>query len=60
MDNAPRTSEADEAVAASKRPWKKPSIRTLRITTTQAGVFGGNDEDTISNPAHRAQYMPIS
>ena len=60
MDNAPRTGEADEAVAASKRPWKKPSIRTLRITTTQSGVFAGRDEDDISNPAHRGQYLPVS
>ena len=43
----PRTDEANEAAAASapKRPWAKPTIRTLRVISTYSGLKTGRDED---------------
>ena len=44
----PRTDEANEAAAASapKRPWTKPTIRTLRVISTYSGSRTGRDEDS--------------
>ncbi len=55
-------SKANEAVASSapKRPWAKPTIRQLRVTSTRVGSDPGADEDALSNPGQRSRYAPRS
>ena len=65
----PRTGEKGEVVASDrKRPWVKPSIRSLRMMATRTGTEwnSANDEDRlIADPAshgpdHVARYAPTS
>ena len=44
----PRTGEKGEVVASDrKRPWVKPSIRTMVMVTTRTGDHLNADEDHI-------------
>ena len=54
----PPAGEADEATA-SKRPWTKPRIKTLRVISTYAGTKTGNDEIDAASPSDPLQnYVP--
>ena len=60
----PRTGEADEAPAApaSKRPWTKPRIKTLRVMSTYTGTKMSDtaDEDSATAPSDPQQNYTAS
>ena len=65
MPPPPRTGEKGEVVASDrKRPWVKPSIRTLRMVATRTGTESGpTEESLIADPAshgpdHVTRYAP--
>ena len=61
MINAPAKTEANVARTASapKRPWAKPTIRTLTVVSTRSGTRANIDEDTLDS-TNAPGYAPIS